>query len=69
MSKVKAILLACGTLVLGIIMAGLLVGFVFGWYLKFTVSGVEARAYTSAAQGIRLLERLRQGDAQSRIES
>jgi hypothetical protein len=69
MSKTKAIILACGTLVLGIVVGGLLVGFVFGWYLKFTASGMEARACTSAAQSIRLLEHLREGDAQSRIDS
>jgi len=69
MTKTKAIILASGTFLLGIIIGGLLVGYVFVQYLKFSGSGMEAQAYTSAAQSLRVLDYLRQGDAQSPIES
>jgi hypothetical protein len=68
MTKPKAIILACSALLFGIIIAGLLASYVFVGYVKFTASGMQAQAYTSAAQSVRLLDHLRQGDAQSLIE-
>ena len=64
MSKTKAIILACISLTLGIVIGGGLVTYWTVRYIKFTASGMKAVSYTGAAQNVMLLDHLRRGDAQ-----
>lgn len=64
MSKTKAIILACCTLILGAVSSALITRQVLLAYMKLTSLGVEAASYTDASQSVMLLYHLRRGDAQ-----
>ena len=69
MTKTKAIILACSSLILGIVIGGGLVGYWTVQHIKFAASSMKAVSYTGAAQSVMRLDYLRRGDAQFPIES
>jgi hypothetical protein len=69
MSNTKAIILACISLILGIVIGGGLVGYWTVRYMKFAALAMEAVSESGAAQSVMRLDDLRRGDAQFPVES
>lgn len=69
MGKVKAIILVCSTLALGFVIGGLLVGYVvLEFETRAALRAQQTGACSSALQNVRVLNHLRQGEAQEPIE-